>query len=94
MGLIELLQSASTWNDDDASIYLAHPWSCEADAIVIQPAPDTTEPVQRDATSYSYFLETLIARDFIESYATSAEGASATTRERCERLIRYAEDDA
>ena len=52
------------------------------------------EPVERGETSFSYFLETVIAHDFIEDYLASERGASATVRERCERLIRYAEDDA
>lgn len=93
MRLIGLLKSASEWQDDDATIYVARPWSCEADAIVIKPAPDTAEPVKRGEISYSYFLEAFIARDFIKEYA-AGEGASVTEGERCERLILYAEDDA
>jgi hypothetical protein len=91
--LIELLQSASEWQDDDATIYVAQPWSGEADAVIIKPAPDTTEPVKRGEISYSYFLEAFIARDFIKEYA-AGDGASATESERCERLILYAENDA
>jgi len=92
--LIELLQSASGWRDDKATIYVAQPWSCEADAIIVTPAPVTTDPIDRDATSYSYFLEALIARDFVEDYTATGEGASANDRQLCERVIRYAEDDA
>ncbi len=94
MRFIELLQSASEWHDDDTTIYVAQPWSCDTDAVIIKPAPDTTEPVERGETSFSYFLETVIARDFLEDYVASERGTSATERERCERLIRYAEDDA
>lgn len=94
MRLSELLQSAAGWPDVDATIFVAQPWSCEADAIIIAPAPDSTEPVQQDGARYSYFLETLIARDVIQDYAASDEGAFAKERGKCERLIRYAEDDA
>ncbi len=93
MRLIKLLQSASEWQDDDATIYVAQPWSGEADAVIIKPAPDTTELIKRGEISYCYFLEALIARDFIKEYA-AGEGASATESERCDRLIVYAEDDA
>ncbi|HEX8483820.1 hypothetical protein [Sphingomonas sp.] len=92
--LIDLLQSTSEWQDDDATIYVAQPWSGDSDAVIIKSAPDTTEPVKHGEISYSYFLEAFIARDFIKDYAASGEGASATESERCERLIRYAEDDA
>lgn len=94
MNLIELLRSVAEWNDDDTTIFVTQPWSCEAAAILVTPAPEAAEPIQQDATSYDYFIETFIAREFLEGFAASEEGASATERHRCERLIRYAQDDA
>ena len=87
MRLIELIEDASAWTDDDKTIYVARPWSCDADAILVSPAPDTTEPVERDGKRYGYFLETFIAREVIERLAGSAS-------QRCQRLIHYAENDA
>jgi hypothetical protein len=93
MKLIELLQQSDGW-DDDATIYVARPWSCDAQAILVSLSSDTAAPVERDGTSYEYFLEAFIAREFSEDYSASAEGAIESTLARCERLIAYAENDA
>ena len=87
MRLIELVEGASTWTDDDTTIYVARPWSCDADAMLVSPAPDTTEPVEQGGKLYDYVLETFIAREVLEGLAGSAD-------QRCQRLISYAEDDA
>jgi isopenicillin N synthase-like dioxygenase len=87
MRLIELIASASDWTDDDTAIYVTRPWRGDADAILVSPAPDTTEPVERDGTHYDYFLETFIARDVLEGLDGSAD-------DWCQRLIDYAENDA
>lgn len=94
MRLIELLQQVAEWNDEEASIYAAQPWSCDSEAVLVTPAPNTTEPIRRGETSYDYFLEAIIAREVIEDYAASGEGGEASNRQRCERLIRYALSDA
>lgn len=87
MRLIELIERASTWADDDTTIYVTRPWSCDADAMLVAPAPDTTEPVEQGGKLYDYFLETFIAREVIKGLGGSAE-------KRCQRLINYAENDA
>jgi len=92
--LIELLQQAAEWNDEEASIYATQPWSCDAEAVFVTPSPNTMEPIRRGETSYDYFLEAIIAREFIEDYAASGEGGAASNWQRCERLIRYAQSDA
>ncbi|MBV2148851.1 hypothetical protein KRZ98_11195 [Sphingobium sp. AS12] len=94
MHLIDLLKNTQQWSDDDGTIYAAKPWGCFADAIVINPAPDATDDIERSGIVYSYFLETFIARDLLEDFAGLAEGDEAVERVRCERLIRYAIDDA
>ena len=91
MRLIELLRHVSDWNDDDTTIYLSLPWLSEAKAILVTPAPEDTAPVVRDGISYQYFMETFIAREFVEDYALSD---AATEEEQCKRLIQYAQDDA
>lgn len=87
MRLIELIEGSSTWIDDDTTIYVARPWSCDADAMLVSPAPDTTEPLEMGGKFFDYFLETFIARDVVEALAGTAE-------KRCQRLIDYAENDA
>lgn len=87
MRLIELIARAPDWTGDDTAIYVARPWCRDADAILVSPAPDTTEPVERDGIHYAYFLETFIARDVLE-------GLEGSTDDRCQRLIYYAENDA
>jgi hypothetical protein len=92
--LIELLEHEAEWTDDDTDIYVAQPWQCGSKAILVSPAPATTEPIEQHGQRYAYFLETFIAREFMHGYAASAEGADASAEKRCERLIRYAIDDA
>ena len=87
MRLIDLLGQRHDWSDDDTTIYVEQPWSCEANAILVTPAPDRTEPIHRDGRTYEYFLETSIIGEVFESY-------SAPEEDFCERLIRYAIDDA
>jgi hypothetical protein len=87
MRLIELIARASDWTDDDTAIYVARPWCRDADAILVSPAPDTTEPVERDGVHYAYFFETFIARDVLE-------GLDGSVDNWCQRLIDYAENDA
>lgn len=94
MKLIELIELATGWDGEDATIYVAKPWAPDAEATMVFPAPDETTPIERDGCTYHYFLEGFIARDVLEYYAASGQGAGASTRQLCERLIRYAENDA
>jgi hypothetical protein len=87
MRLVELIARASEWMDDDTTIYVAQPWGRDADAILVSPAPDTTEPVERNGVHYDYFLETFIAGDILE-------GLNGSPDDWCRRLICYAENDA
>ncbi len=87
MQLVDLLGQRPEWNDDDTTIYVEQPWSCEADAVLVSPSPGRTEPIERDGRTYEYFLETFIVREL-------TGGCSGSERELCERLVRYAIDDA
>lgn len=94
MKLIEIVEHAAGWEDDDTTIYAARPWTIDAEAILVSPSPDDAEPIERDGRIYHYFLETFIAREVEEGYIASAEGRGASARQVCERLIGYAENDA
>ena len=87
MRLIELIERTSEWTGDDKTLYVARPWSCEADAIIVSPAPDTTEPLEQAGRRYDYFLETFIVQDVLD-------GLGGSDEQRCQRRIGYAENDA
>lgn len=87
MRLIEIVDGLSLETDDDTTIYVARPWSRDAQAMLVSPSPDTIAPIQRGGTVYEYFLETFIAREVLDGLSESAE-------DRCKRLISYAKDDA
>lgn len=94
MELIEIMRRDELADDEEATIYVARPWSPEADAIVVSPAPSTTSPVERDGRAFDYFLEGFLAREFLEDLEASGEFKGASERQLCERLIRYADADA
>ncbi|MNS62929.1 hypothetical protein D3C72_960100 [compost metagenome] len=87
MRLIELIEHASEWTGDDKTLYVARPWSCDADAIIVSPATDTIEPLEQAGRRYDYFLETFIVQEVLY-------GLGGTAEQRCQRLIGYAENDA
>jgi hypothetical protein len=87
MRLIELLGRRHGWHDDDTTIYVEQPWSCEADAILVSPSPQRTDPVEQEGRTYDYFLETFTIGEVLG-------GQFASEKDFCERLIRYAIDDA
>jgi hypothetical protein len=90
---LELIVSlAGRTAGENENIYVAPPWSCEAQAVVIDPASDTTEAITIDGTRFEYFLETFIALEFIEDYVKSSR-ATLSQRQICERLILYAIND-
>lgn len=94
MRLIELLEQVGDWNDEITKIYVAKPWSCDALAVLVSPSPDTTEPLMRNGQTYDYFMETFLARDFLDDFAASLDGGTATNEQRCQRLVHYAVNDA
>ncbi len=93
MRLIDAVREAPEWSDD-LIIYVLAPWSPDAETVFVVAEGNTTEPVTFHGRDYDYFLETFIARDFIEEYSATTEGAAVSELERCERLIKYARDDA
>lgn len=93
MRLIELLRHPDLGEDDEATIYVVRPWTPEAAAIIVCPAPASTAPVEHEGQKFDYFLEAFIARDFLEDLTVSDPEAKSELG-RCERLIRYADTDA
>lgn len=92
--LIEILRLDDIAADEEATIYVARPWSPDADAIVVSPAPTLTDPIERDGRAFDYFLEGFLAQDFLEDLVASGEFEGASEWQLCERLVRYAQMDA
>jgi len=93
MTLIEHVQRCGEWADDE-TLFVARPWQPHSQAMIVTPSPHSTAPIDRGGVRFEYFLETFLARDFLEDFAVTAEGRNATQSALCERLISYAENDA
>lgn len=79
--------------DPDATIYVAEPWSRESSALVgFEPASGGL-PEAASRNGLKYFLEVFVARDFLADWQATLD-QQPTDQERCERLIRYAVNDA
>lgn len=91
MTLQNLLASRVTWTDT-ATIYAVEPWSAATEAVLLDPAPDTTEPIVRSGRTFIYLLEGFIARDFLDDFGIP--DGEPPNEEVCDRLIAYAVNDA
>jgi hypothetical protein len=89
MKLRELLRGRRDWSDDE-TIYAVEPWGGDAEALLSSGTPDTTCRIVQGGKSYAYFLESFIARDFLDDLDAPDDAGEAA----CERLIRYAIYDA
>lgn len=94
MKLEEVLRAKDLGDNDEATIYVELPWSAQAEAILVSPAPATTSPLEHDGRQFAYFIEAFIAREFLDDLAASADTVGMTEAQRHERLVRHAETDA
>ena len=79
--------------DADGTIYAARPWTENSEAIVAHEPEAGGLPVEAERLGLDYFLETFIAREFLEGWmSTLAE--MPTLQQKCTRLISYAIHDA
>jgi hypothetical protein len=79
--------------DQEATIYAAEPWTGDSLSVVAREPESGNAPEPATRGGLTYFLEVFIARDFLADWESSL-GRTPTNQERCERLIRYAVDDA
>ncbi|HVT30417.1 MAG TPA: hypothetical protein VHE81_20570 [Lacipirellulaceae bacterium] len=79
--------------DREATIYAAQPWTSESSAVVETEPSSGGLPEAAAQCGMAYFLEVFVAHDFVEDWEASLD-KSPSAAERCERLIRYAVDDA
>ena len=89
MKLRELLRGRCDWSDEE-TIYVVEPWDGGAEALLSSATSDATDPIVQGGKCYAYFLEGFIARDFLDDLDAPDDVGEAA----CERLIRYAIDDA
>jgi hypothetical protein len=94
MKLDEILRQRDFGEDEEATIYVERPWSVQAEAVLVSPAPESTAPLERDGRQFTYFIEAFIARQFLDDLAASGDTVEMSEVQRHERLIRYAETDA
>lgn len=79
--------------DDDLTIYAVRPWHCRANAVVALEPDDGAVPDTAAACGAVYFLEVSVAKDFLNGWSANQQ-REVSPEEQCERLIRYAVDDA
>ena len=79
--------------DREATIYAAQPWTHDSAAIVEAEPSSGGLPEAAAQRGMAYFLEVFVAHDFVEDWEASLDKPPSAA-ERCDRLIRYAVDDA
>lgn len=90
--LIDLVAALESL-DPNATIYAGEPWSSESPAVVEAEPSSGGLPQVAAQAGLNYFLEVFVARDFLADWESGLD-RSPTVQERCDRLIRYALDDA
>jgi hypothetical protein len=90
--LIDLVAQLASL-DPEATIYVAEPWACDSPAIVDKEPPTGGLPDAAMRQGLKYFLEVFVARDFLDDWESSLD-KTPTDQARCDRLIRYAVNDA
>lgn len=92
MTLHDIIHVLDQLNEFD-TIYAKEPWRVDSLAIVFSEPDCGGLPPEAQALDLSYFIEVAIAREFLEDWVSSSSG-SVSTKEKCERLIQYAINDA
>ena len=92
MTLLEIVQNLENL-DEEGTIYAKQPWTAGSSAVVAREPDGGGLPTEAERQNLDYFLEVSIAREFLEDW-TNNRPSSPTSQEKCERIIRYAIDDA
>ena len=79
--------------EESATIYVGEPWTGESPAIVEAEPSSGGLPDAATKAGLKYFLEVFVAREFLAGWESGLDKAPSA-RERCDRLIGYALDDA
>ncbi|WP_237055818.1 hypothetical protein [Microbulbifer sediminum] len=78
--------------DEDLTIYAKKPWTCESEVQVQFEPEESLVPRPLEKEGFEYFLEVFVAKEVVPDLAEIEP--SFTLEQWCERLIRYAENDA
>ena len=89
MKLIDAVQQIDAL-DANATLYVRHPWEPSSDTEIAVEGTDDEEKLRSDGLSY--FLEVLIAKDFLIGWQQTQRRAP-TVKQSCNRLIEYATND-
>ena len=92
MTLIEIVCNLESF-DNEGIICATKPWTENSQGIVVLEPEAGRLPAQAERLGMDYFLEVLIARDFLEGWKATF-GTEPTLEETCARLIKYASTDA
>jgi hypothetical protein len=79
--------------DGATTICVTEPWTPESPAIAATEPGDGSIPPEAQELGARYFLETFLAKEFIERWLINL-GHTPPIKEVCMRLIQYARTDA
>ena len=91
--LIDIISKLSSYEDDELTIYVVEPWTCDSNAIIAQEPEEGGIPPEAKGIEATYFIEIFIAIDVLEGWKANVK-REIPLREQCERLIYYAIYDA
>lgn len=90
--LMEIVHSCNGLNEVD-TIYAREPWTEQSMAIVATEPSSGNLPEDAKNLGLRYFLEVSVAHEFLVDWCQSLE-REPTPKEKCQRLIQYAINDA
>jgi hypothetical protein len=92
MTLIEIIRDLDVF-DVEGMICASPPWTADSEATVIVEPQARQFPAAAEKLGLEYFLDVFIARDFLEDWIANLD-TEPTSQQKCERLIKYASNDA
>jgi hypothetical protein len=90
--LIDVVRSLSTL-DTELTIYAVKPCACESQAVIAREPDDGGLPREAEAQEASYFMEVLLASEFLGAWRAS-QSSPVSAHDECVRVIEHAIRDA
>lgn len=78
--------------DEELTIYVTEPWTCESEAVLALEPEQGGLPDEATSLGATYFIEVFVATDFLDGYIENLGPRSVA--DQCERLIFYARSDS
>jgi len=92
MKLWEVIDAIDSF-DEEHTIYAETPWTENSESIVAEEPVEGGLPIEAKRMGMEYFLEIFHAKDFLEGLQSNSPCVLGT-KDKCDRLIRYAINDA